>query len=295
MSMLKKLFFSLILVSVFFLPNLSKALTVGPAKLEFSVNPGDSVNFNVLVKNEGKEIYEFFPSFEKFEEKNGEKVFIKNQEGISSWIKTVASIKLGAGEQREVPVTISVPKDASPGGHFAVIWWNTAPPGGKDNVSIITRAGILVYARISGEIIEKGSLMSFGPESFFTRTPVNFLVNFKNEGNVHLKPQGTLKIKNIFNGVVGNLNFNEFGLQILPKNEKFLSAVWESKGFHFGFYRAQIDLAFGENQQKQSSSAWFFIYSLNSIIVICLMAFIIFVAPWAVRKYNRWIIGRYQK
>ena len=67
-------------------------------------------------------------------------------------------------------------------------------------MAIVTRAGILVFLQVSGEINEKGEVIEFSLSNgkFFTfKAPEDFIVNFKNQGNTYLKPRGEILIKNI--------------------------------------------------------------------------------------------------
>ena len=159
------------------------AVTVGPAKLELSVDPGEVVKGEFFLQNDEKVARKFVAVFEGFTEEGVEKVFFSDTSDLASWFKTRDDIVLGPGEFQNVPFTLTVPKDAAPGGHFAVIWWGTASPESKQ-VSIVTRAGILVYLRVSGEVNESAELLKFAAEGGFfqTKMPENFVISFKNSG-----------------------------------------------------------------------------------------------------------------
>lgn len=280
------------------LPFYSFAVTVGPVKMEYSVDPGGIIEGKLFLMNETGGTQTFYPSFEKFIEVSGEKQFLpKESTELARWFKTENSITLGAGEQKNVPFVIEIPQNAPPGGHFAVIWWSTAPPDGP-GARIVTRAGILVYLRVSGDIKESGEVLSFDAVKFHNWLPVNFNLIFKNTGNVHLKPTGEIKIKNIFGITKAVLSPNPNTLQVLPESEKSFTLAWNSEkwgGFAFGPYSAKLNLIYGEEQKEISKKIWFFVFPWKiSLIAILVLLILIFGFTKGIKRYNRWIINKAQ-
>lgn len=282
---------SMILVPVF-----SHAVTVGPAKLEYTVDPGSVMKGELFLLNEGSEAKTFYPTFERFTERdNGEKNFTKEESDLATWFTVAPSVKLSSGENRQIPFTITVPKDAPPGGHFAVIWWSTSPPGkGKEQVSIVTRAGILVYLTVTGDSMESASITWFGAaKRFFGSLPINFSFIFSNTGNSYLRPSGEVRIKNILGSVKEMIPVNPHGAIVLPQVEKSFALTLGSNAFFFGPYRAELDLTYGEKQQKLSESFWVLILPWKAILFVAiLLVLILFVIPRGIKKYNKWIIHK---
>ena len=239
----------LLLVVVFFtfLPVFVSAITVGPAKIEYRVDPGTIINDTLTIINESNEKQTFYSAFEKFTEINGEKKFLPGEPTeLTNWFKLPTKIVLKPGEQQRMPFTVEVPKNAPPGGHFAVIWWGTESPQ-SSQVSVVTRAGILVYLRVSGEINEAGNLTLFATENnhnFLARLPKSFVVKFKNIGNSYLKPKGDILIKNIFGKEIISFDINETDIILLPNSEADLKITkkFETVPFALGFYKGELSL-----------------------------------------------------
>jgi len=215
---------TLVIVALFFPYLVSNAVTVGPVKLEIKADPGETLQGSTFLMNETKTAATYYPSFEGFTEEGGSKKFFKEASDLASWFQMPEAVHLDALEQKTIPYTIHVPEDASPGGHFAVMWWGTGNSSSGQQVSMITRAGILVYLRVSGDIIEKGAVSNFsaGKGKFVLRFPAVFNLSFKNDGNVYLKPQGNIEIKNIFGRTRNTIEVNKAGLSILPNSKKVL-------------------------------------------------------------------------
>lgn len=288
--------FALLAVIVCF-PLDVEAITVGPAKMEFSVDPGVILTGRFFLINDTAQEQDFYPTFEKFTEVHGEKQFWSGEPtALTSWFKMPENIHLNSGEKKEIPFEIHVPDNAPPGGHFAVIWWGNAPAQGGTGASIVTRAGILVYLRVSGDINEDGSITRFAIDrNIFFKFPINFAITFQNNGNVYLKPIGGIRIKNLIGKEIITLPVNHAGLQVLPQGDKGFQTQWDTKTkFAFGPYRAELELTFGESQKKIYQTIWFAVFPYKTtVIVVSSLVILLIIIPFAIRRYNQWIIKKY--
>lgn len=299
---MKNIITIIILLNVFWVIlnfNYSYAITVGPAKLEYKVNPGDIIGGEIFLMNETSDKQVFVPSFEKFIEVGGEKKFLPGEKSeLTEWFKFPKEIELEQRERKNIPFKIEVPQNAPPGGHFAVIWWGNKPTSGTgDNVAIVTRAGILVYLQVSGDINESGRLLNFNLENnkfLFWSLPTNFLISFRNEGNTYLKPKGDVTIKNIFGKNKVIFGVNEGDRILLPQTEDNLrvNPKFQKIPFAFGPYRAVLTLNWGDKPESVQKSLWFFVLPVKETLISVLVIILIY---FGVKRYNRWIIEKYSK
>ena len=278
------------------LPFFSQAVTVGPTKLEINANPGDTLRGTTFLMNESKTTKTYYPSFEGFTEENGTKKFFPEKVDLASWFEIPQKVTLKPQEQKTIPYILHIPKDAAPGGHFAVMWWSTRAPTGGQNVSIAARAGILVYLRVSGKVTEEGTVsFSTAKGHLVFRLPLSFSILFKNKGNVYLKPRGTIKVKNIFGGTRALIEVNKKDFSILPHSQKVLEAKWEQGGFLLGPYKANLNLNYGESNKKVAKSLWIVILPWKTLSWLGFILLLIFWAiPQGLKKYNRRIVEKYQ-
>lgn len=281
----------------FLFAHAASAVTVGPVRLEYSVNPGDVVTGDILLLNEGNAPQTFYSSFERFTENdNGEKLFLKEVAGFSSWFEIPAGVALNASEQRHVPFTLRIPTDAPPGGHFAVMWWGTGNPNASEGLSIITRAGILVYLRVSGDVKEEASFAQFSSgKKIFVAGPITFSANVKNSGNVAITPKGTITIKNIFGVEKASVPFNPNGAIVLPGNTKHIASVWNFGSWLWGPYKASAEVSYGEGEAEIDATSWVFVFSPIPTFIILGILFLIFIFPPFLRSYNKRVIARANK
>jgi len=281
-------------------PDSSYAVTVGPSKIEYHADPGTVIKDTLVLINENAIKQTFWSAFEKFTEVNGEKKFLPGEPTeLASWFNLPKSVTLKPKEQKQVPFTIEIPKNAPPGGHFAVIWWGTASPDAKE-VAIVTRAGILVFLQVSGKINEKGEVIEFSLSNgkFFTfKAPEDFIVNFKNQGNTYLKPRGEILIKNIFGSAIAAFDVNSKERIIFPENSQILDVTkkFDKPPFALGLYRAELTLRWGEKQNDVTRTISFIVFPWKTVlIVVIILAAILFIATKGIKKYNQWIIRRSQ-
>ncbi len=297
-STLKKLLiaglYACALSAVFLVPAVTHAITVGPAKIEQTLNPGETVTGEMFLKNEESEARTFYPAFEKFTEQDGTKVFIKDESLLSSWISTEKSVTLAPGEDKRFSYSITLPKDAPPGGHFAVVWWSTNPPeaSADKQVAIQTRAGILVYVNVRGNVKEAASVRSFSVKNKYISGPSDeFGLSISNDGNSYIKPAGNIVITSLFGRVRDTLAINEKGLQILPKSYKDIGTTqWTGSGFYIGPYKALATVKYGENSAFETTQAmWIWVIPWKIILISIAVLFLLI---FAVRKYNQWLINK---
>lgn len=292
---------SILAVFLFFvIPLPVSAITVGPIKLEYSIDPGAIVNGEMYIKNEDTVKKTFYPNIELFTEQNGQKVFLKEHSLVGDWLKTESSLTLDAGQGKKIPFSITVPADAPPGGQFAVIWWGNVSPhstANSEEVSIQTRAGILVYLNINGDVKESAT-MNFNTtddKRFFFDRDVSFVYEVKNEGNTYIKPTGSVKIKSVFGGIVTELPVNPKQLQILPNSfRNFGDTNWHAPYFSFGLYKAETNLFYGSKTASVVGSKWFVLLPLRMLSTVILILFVLIFGLMAFFKfYNKWLIKKY--
>jgi len=319
--------FAIMALGVYFYPNSASALTLTPVRFEISGNPGDTIAEEIILINENETAETFFPSYSNFEAQgeSGSPAFVEPEDGLGTWISTdTESIYLAPRQQKIIPFKITIPQNAEPGGHFAVIFFGTSPTGGGGGVSIGSKTGVLVLLSVNGEVREEAGLLDFqiADGKFFHNTlPVSFEYRFRNDGGDRIKPQGKINIRNsIFfvtekldaNPVVGNvlpnstrkfkvdwLNYEREADYVSPASflSKFRSDVYyQWKNFAVGLYSANLNVAYGSSGQTAKESLFFLVFPWQLVLVMLVVFIIVF---WGgkklLKRYNRFIIEGAQK
>lgn len=280
-----------------------QAVTVGPSKLEYSVDPGQVIKGEIYLKNEESDTKTLYPSVEGFTEQNGDKQFIKEKSLIGTWLSTQSGVLLKSGQDTKVPFSITVPKDAPPGGQFAVIWWSTTPPASgaastKEQVSIQTRAGILVYLNVSGAITESATITAFGPQngsSISGSTEVPFVATVSNEGNVYIHPEGTFTITSLIGSKVADMPLNPKGLQILPHSfRSYIDIGLKGSWFMFGPYKAEAHMLYGKDNKQVVASKWIWVFPIRLIVItLSIIVGLFIILSVFFKMYNAWLLKKF--
>lgn len=283
-------------------------LTLTPPLFQLSINPGDTWNSTLKIANVNNYTITLYASVVNFESQGerggGRFTPILNQDptsfetSLANWISIANEpIVLLSGETAEIPFSVVVPQNADPGGHYAAILVGTEPDianVGGSGVAVSSLVTSLLFARITGKIIESGDIREFTTDDFFYQKPeVDFTLRFENKGNVHLLPQGEIAIFNMWGKKRGEIPINqktEFGNVLSESIRKYaFSWVGEENPFEIGRYKAIATLSFGkEARQNVTTATTFWIVPVIPVLsVVGSIAFITLVFVWLVRRYIR--------
>lgn len=311
---------TLVVAGLGFTPS-AKAITLIPPSIEFTVKPGETIKTKVKLVNETSGALEEFSSTANFRAKDesGTPEFIEetNPEDLASWIKIERGpFTLEPGGRVEIPVEINVPANADPGGHFAGILFSTEKPvaTGESGVAISTKIGTLVLVRVEGEVRESAAIASFttgSGKTGFHRLPIDFSVRIQNSGNVHVRPNGSITIRNMLGGTTTILPVNTTQGAVLPASVRKFEAVWEKssltgksnffkefayewQNFALGPYTASLTMTYGlDNSRTLTSTVRFFVFPWRVLLMtVILLVLIIWLIVMSVKRYNKMIIAR---
>ncbi len=247
---------------------------VGPGKIEMELEPGQSGTFEISVTNRLGTDKTFTLSEEDFvgsEDPSKTVVLLGNDRSPYSMMDYISisttSINIPHANRARIPVTVSIPKNAEPGGVYGSVLIGTLSKADAASQSsgvnptnpVITRIGTLVFVKVKGEIVENGKLSNFtinsGSKLISGLDAINFQLLYKNEGNIHLNPKGTITIKNILGSTVGTIEVEPWFA--MPKSTRFREVIW-SPNFLFGKYTAlaSVERGYGDLKDELSYSFW---------------------------------------
>lgn len=310
--------FSVVIASfLFFLaPNLifaqeSLTLSVSPTLFDMSAEKGQAWQSNVKVINVNNYDLTVYASVVNFVPRGegGEVGFIPidsengDNSTLAEWITiTSEPIIIPSEKTIEVPFSIKVPTDASPGGHYAAILIGTKPlQDDKKQTKVQTSQMVtsLIFTRIAGDIIELGDIREFRTtETLLSRPEATFELRFENKGNVFLQPQGEIKITNMWGEERGIIPINQnsqYG-KVPQKTggsdgiRKF-TFTWKGEWSiaDIGRYTATVALGYGtDNRQFTSAKTTFWVIPFKLVFGV-LFGLIIFgfIVTWLIRLYVR--------
>src|ERR1035437_8595172 len=155
-------FFAIIVLGLCFYSPSAQALTLTPTRFEIRGNPGDVLTESMTLINENTDTETFYSSYSNFEAQGetGTPTFVAPKDDLGTWITTNTFLTVAPRQQIIVPFKVTIPKNAEPGGHFAVIFWGTTQPG-QTGVSIGSKTGILVLLSVNGNVKQDAGLLGF--------------------------------------------------------------------------------------------------------------------------------------
>jgi hypothetical protein len=288
-----------------------QALEISPPVMTLTTDPGKTIKTRINVRNVSKtdlivkgEANDFVADGEG----GTPKVLLEPGEtspySIKSWISAPASITLVPQEIKTMEITIAVPADASPGGHYGVIRFTGTPPDLEgQGVSLSASLGSLILLSVNGNVKENLSVEEFSVNkngksgTFFDSTPTQIVERIKNSGNTHEQPAGSVTITNMFNKSVASFSYNPQSRYILPGSIRKFDQSLEQQlhGKHlFGKYTATLAILYGKDYGQQLNSTvtfWVIPWKIILIVIAVLIAGF-FLIRFGIKRYNRAVVKR---
>ncbi len=191
--------------------------------------------------------------------------------------------RLEHAQRARIPVTVSLPPDAEPGGYYGSLLVSIiSEEGEKDEgevvpgTKIVSRIGTLFFITTPGDIVRSSEVKSFatvGDQKFFSKGPVEFNIVTENTGSVHVTPSGELRVFNTLGNEVG---FTELlPWHVLPKSVRNKEISWERE-FLVGRYTATIKIHRGYGDVIDELSYTFWVIPLELLAGVFAVFFVIF-------------------
>ena len=199
-------------------PAPTAALSVSPPTSSLNATPGTASTQKIGLDNisdETRNVTVLVQNFSAVGEQG--QAQLNTGEGpyaLAQWITvSPASATLEPNGHQDFEVSINVPQNAPPGGHFGAIVFspNAGEASGGAALSVVSQVTSLILLRVPGDAIEKASVAGVNlcrlkgeattcdkSSGFFQKGPVTLTARLRNEGNVQIQPQGTVTIYNMF-------------------------------------------------------------------------------------------------
>lgn len=292
-----------------------QALEIAPPVINLTGNPGQTIvtqislrdisNGSLLVNGQ---VNDFVASGED----GTPKILLEddgqvNPYSLKGWIAPLSELLLKSKQIKNLPVTIKIPANASPGGYYGVVRFTATPPELKGTgVSLSASLGSLILIKVNGHVKESMAIEEFSVNhngktgSVFESTPIEFVERLKNNGNIHEQPSGQVVITDMFGKKVAAVNINLPPRNVLPQsirkfNQPLDDSVIGNKQL-FGRYTAELRVTYGDSKTVVTSNLTFWVipYTLIGLIIVALVGGFIGLRTF-VKRYNRHIISKAKK
>lgn len=240
-------------------------LGISPAITEWLVAPGETSQKKVFVTNTTKEPLPISSLVRPFrlQETDYADLAASSRYDASGWLKVKdGDFILRPGKTRKVAVTLAVPKNALPGGHYATVYFRQLRPVGTGGAE--AQVGLLAFITVKGKLVKK--LEGEQLAARWSGGALTIAAKLRNEGNVHVMPKGQF--------VVYDWQGKEVDRVTLPQGMTMPQTVrtyqvTPFKKLGYGVYTVKPELSYGDNRHIDlpAATAWAVPWKETALIV----------------------------
>lgn len=269
---------------------------VGPGRSEIEVKPGETVIQEISVTNRISGDRTFMLEVEDVSGSNdgSSAVNLTGEDRGPYSIRDYISFPedtftLELGERARIPVTISVPPDAEPGGFYGSVLVSTvqspnSAEGAVPTSPIIARVGSLFFLTVQGDAVVEGKTLDLSlvaDKWIYEKGPVELGILYENTGSVHVNPYGELTVTNMFGDQVGFVELEPWF--VLPNSLRVREVTWDRE-FLLGRYtvNAQINRGYEDIVDQVSVSFWVLPWKIVGGVFL-----ILFIILFSIRAFFR--------
>jgi len=199
-----------------------QGIGVSPTSQEQELAPGESTSGQFTIINDGDldVSYHIYATDYKVKNEDYQGSFTVSGDptavSATSWFKLpTGTFVVKAHQEATANYTLTVPKAAVVGGHYAAVFVETVPPPAKGGaiISRVERLGSIFYIAVTGQLHKHGSILPLAASRLQMLPPVHADLRVKNDGNVHFLAEGNTQLSTPFGNVGKPVNFKG---EVLP-------------------------------------------------------------------------------
>lgn len=176
-------------------------ITVSPAVVERTVPRGESRVVDIEVANQTRDPWSFDLGTQDVvpdsKARGGLRMVDAHAGGARAWLDArQGTFALAPTATAVLKVTITVPRNAAPGGHYASLYVQTRPRAGS--VRIAARVSVLFLVTVDGDLRRDLAVSARPVRRVLLRdTDAHWRVELRNRGNVHEVFGGELRVRGL--------------------------------------------------------------------------------------------------
>jgi len=260
---------------------LAGSLVISDELQEIHLSPGGAKHFSIVVKNESDKdlaVEVRVQGFKASEDgRSVELMYDINNPLASIWLKplNMDDIILRPGDKKRAIFSMVVPQIAENGGYYAAIYFvgndiNSSEEYRSNNDLVL----LGVESKDNNIHLRNGKIKKFSFPDFLYYGPMNFSVEFENNGKIHYKTRGEIEVYNSFNKIIKSIKIEE--KNVFPDSSILLKSNWDRKYF-FGRYVVVARMIDGDGNTTFISNKfwaipWKELVVLFIIIILLLLA-----------------------
>lgn len=269
-------------------PTLASSLELSPPTQNIEGDPGQTIQFEVIVRNKGTETESLITRIEDFTASGdrGQVALIdKGPWSTSSWtVASPSAFTLAPREEQKITLTMSIPEQNVGGGKYGALVVSRGSEGAPNAAGIAQEAASLFLLKVSGPVTEKLRITSLSIPSFLEAGPVPIQIKAENEGNVHVKAMGVISITNILGKKVEDIVIPP--TNIFPLSTRTIEVTLD-KRFLIGPYQALAIMHYGSENQSITEFAPFLVFPIKIVAFVLITSLLLLLLRKKLSRHMR--------
>ncbi len=261
---------SLLLVpqDVVYAPDPVESITLSPTSKTYKVEAGQTFDDTLTVLNDGQTAYDFTVYTAPYSVTSGsyDPSFTSTAANADAYTWVQFKQTTWHAEPREtlkIPYTVHVKSNASPGGHYGVIFAEVQPSG-TDGSTLARkkRVGSIIYATVNGDVHLSGAILGTNISWFQSKAPLTVTTSIQNTGNSDFTARVTYRASDIFGSVKYTMQSDYV---VLPSTTRDITVGWADAPW-FGLYKLSVTTAFLD--QKSAAETYVLIMPIWLVLLV---------------------------
>lgn len=221
-----------------------ESITISPTIKRYEVEPGELIQDKLTVLNDGNVPYDFSLYAEPYSVigRDYQQSYDAGRPRADAykWIEFGSSNMSAAVRQTiEMPFSIRIPEDATPGGHYGIIFAETQPDNNRDQGAGVLRKkriGLTVLITVKGDVRLDGGPAAISIDRRQSVRPLLAKVEVRNTGNTDFLAKTEMRVSNILGNTVHRSSRDNY---IFPDTTRELDMKWQDPNW-LGVYQVYI-------------------------------------------------------
>jgi hypothetical protein len=264
-----------------------ESITLTPTSKSYKVDAGQTFEDTLTILNDGDTAYDFSVYTAPYAVESGS--YNSNFTSTSpsadayTWIQFKQTMWHAESRQTvKVPYTVHVKNDASPGGHYGVIFAEVQPSSADGGtLARKKRVGAIIYATVNGDVRLSGKIAATSLSWYQSSGSLHATVSVQNDGNSDFVADITYQVTDIF----GKTKYSsQADYAVLPSTTRDIKLNWADAPW-FGLYKARVTTSFLE--KTYISESYVLIMPTWLLLLVCGIVFaggIYAIWRWSGRK-----------
>lgn len=280
----------------------AQGLEVSPTRTEVRVQPGEHFSYEVKLRNLVPEAVTAQMVTNDFTAKGDDGMVAEGdaqspltRSTLRGWVQIPPPIELASSETRTVTLSVQVPRDAEPGGHYGVVRFTPLKGAASSGSAFSSSIGSLLLLTVTGHIKEHLNLTDFSVtkngqvRSLFFGGPLELRERLHNNGSVHERPEGMVEIKGWRGQSVASLPLNPLSGAILPDSTRAFTEAWAPSLWIPGRFSATLRLSYGAESggQHVERTLTFWVVPVKTLLILLGTLLGSLVALWSLLRRGR--------